>query len=791
MRQGLRALPRKLLRDLWHLRGQMLAIALVVACGVATVVTLRVGYESLRVSQAAYYTEYRFADVFAQLKRAPETLRAQLARVPGVAEVRTRIVAEVTLDVPGLSEPATGRLVSVPERREPILNDVHLRAGRWIEPGRRDEVIVSEAFADANALRPGDQVGAVLNGRWERLRIVGIGLSPEYVYEIRGTDIFPDNRRFGVIWMSREALGPAFDMDAAFNDVALRLAPGANEADVISRVDRVLERYGGLGAFGRRDQISHSFLSDEIRQNRVFGTVLPAIFLGVAAFLLNVVLSRLIATQREQIAVLKAFGYTGIQVGSHYLSFALVAVAAGSALGVGVGLWWASEINEMYASFYRFPLLRYAPSPTVIALAIGVSAFAAFVGAGIAVRRVLRLPPAEAMRPEPPASFRPGVLERSGLASRVPASVRMIWRNLARRPARAALSLVGLGLAVAILVVGYYFIDAIEHLAFVQFRTVQREDMTIAFHDPQPARARYEIEALPGVMRAEPFRVVPARLRHEHAVRRVPLFGLEPGGELRRIVNADLQVLPLPSEGVVLTTKLAEILRVEAGDTLTVEVLEGSRPVRTVRVAGLADELIGLSAYMDARALHRLMREGETISGAFLQVDAAKASTLHGELKRMPAVAGSTTRMAALRGYEETLAQSLGVFTTVLVAFASVIAVAMVYNSARIALSERGRELASLRVLGFTRREVAALLLGEQGGLVLLAIPLGFWIGYRICALLAAAYQWELFRLPLVVSERTYAFAVLVIAGAGVFSGWIVRRRLDRMDLVAVLKTRE
>ncbi len=785
------ALPRKLLRDLWHLRGQMLAIALVVGCGVATVVTLRVGYESLRISQAAYYAQYRFADVFAQLKRAPETLRARLEAVPDVAEVRTRIVAEVTLDVPGLSEPATGRLVSVPEHRVPILNDVHLRAGRWIEPGQRDEVIVSEAFADANRLTPGDRIGAVLNGRWERLRIVGVGLSPEYVFEIHGTDIFPDNRRFGVIWMSRDALGPAFDMEGAFNDVSIRLAPGANEADVIARVDGLLERWGGLGAFGRGDQVSHRFLSDEIKQNRVFGTVLPAIFLGVAAFLLNVVLSRLVATQREQIAVLKAFGYSGLQVGLHYLQFALVAVAAGSLLGVVMGLWWASEINEMYGDFYRFPLLRYAPSPTVIAIAIGVSAASAFLGAGAAVRRVLRLPPAEAMRPEPPASFRPGVLERSGLGARLPTSVRMIWRNLTRRPARAGLSLLGLGLAVAILVVGYYFIDAIEHLAFVQFRTVQREDLTVAFHDPLPARARHEIASLPGVMRAEPFRVVPARLRHEHAVRRVPLFGLEPGGELRRIVNADLEVLPLPREGVVLTTKLAEILKVEPGDVLTVEVLEGARPIRSVRVAGLADELIGLSAYMDARALHRLMREGGTISGAFLQVDAEQEPTLHAELKRMPAVAGSTTRMAALRGYEETLAQSLGVFTTVLVAFASVIAVAMVYNAARIALSERGRELASLRVLGFTRREVTALLLGEQGGLVLLAIPLGFAIGYRICALLAAAYQWELFRLPLVVSSRTYGFAVAVIAASAVFSGWIVRRRLDRMDLVAVLKTRE
>jgi putative ABC transport system permease protein len=785
-----KALHRKLLRDLAHQRGQLAAIALVVACGVATVVTARVGYESLRASQVAYYTEYRFAHVFAQLERAPESLRARLEAIPGVAAVDTRVVAEVTLDVPGLSEPATGRLVSLPERHPPRLNAVHLRQGRAIEPGRRDEVIASEAFASANGLRVGDAVGAVLHGRWERLRIVGIGISPEYVYEIQGTQVFPDNRRFGVLWMSRDALGPAFQMDGAFNDVSIALERGASEAEVIARADRLLDRYGGLGAYGREDQISHRFLADEIRQNRVFGTVLPAIFLGVAGFLLHVVLSRLVATQREQIGVLKAFGYGPLAVGAHYLGFALACVLAGSALGVAVGLWWAAEINRLYGEFYRFPLLRYAPGGSVIGIAVGVSAVAAFLGAASAVRRVLRLPAAEAMRAEPPASFRAGALERSGLAHALPASARMIWRNVARRPLRAGLSVLGLALAVAILLVGYFFVDAVEYLGSAQFRTAQREDLTVLFHEPRPARVRFELASLPGVLRAEPFRVVAARLRHEHAARRVPLLGLPAGSELRRILDGE-GIVPVPPSGVVLTHKLGEILGVEPGDVLTVEVLEGSRPRRRVRVAALADEPIGLSAYMEARALNRLMREDATVSGALLRVDARVAPALHARLKRMPAVAGATSRLAALQSFEDTLARSLGVFTTVLVTFAAVIAAAVVYNSARIALSERGRELASLRVLGFTRREVATLLLGEQALLTALAVPLGFGIGHRLCALLAAAYQWELFRMPLVLSRRTYAFALAVVLASALLAGLSMLRRIARMDLVAVLKTRE
>jgi putative ABC transport system permease protein len=785
------ALRRKLLRDLWHLRGQMAAISLVVACGVAVVVTTRTSYESLVISQADYYARYRFADVFASLKRAPEALRVRIEALPGVAAVETRIVAEVTLDVPGLEEPATGRLIGVPERRVPILNDLHLRSGRWLEPGRRDEVMVSEAFAEANDLRVGATLGAVLHGRWQRLRIVGIALSPEYIYEIQGTSLFPDNRRFGVLWISREALGPPFEMEGAFNDVTLRLGAGANEEEVIARLDRMLERWGGLGASGRSDQVSHRFISDEIAQNRVFGTVVPAIFLGVAAFLLNVVLSRLVATQRDQIAVLKAFGYSNAAVGFHFLGFALVAVAAGSLLGVLAGLWLGARVNELYVNFYRFPVLRFEPGATVIGTAVGVSAAAAVAGALAAVRRVLALAPAEAMRPEPPARFRARAIERAGLAARAPASARMIWRNLTRRPLRAALSVVGVACAVAILLVGRFFVDAVGHLAEVQFRAVQREDLTLAFHEPLPSRVRHELAALPGVLRAEPFRVVPARLRFEHASRRVPIFGLVGGGELRRILDADRAAVAPPREGVLLTAKLAEILHVQPGEALRVEVLEGERPARDLPVAGVVDELFGLNAYMEARSLQRLLREQGSWSGAFLRVDATGAPHLNAELKRMPAVAGASSRLAMVESFESTLARSFGIFTSVLVFFASVIACAMVYNTARIALSERGRELASLRVLGFTRAEIAALLLGEQAFVTLLSIPVGFAIGRALCEAIAGAYQWELFRLPVVLGVRSHAFAIAVVCAAAIASGAIVRRRLDRLDLVAVLKTRE
>ncbi len=789
--QAMTALDRKLLRDLVRLRGQVIAVALVVACGIATYVTMSGSYNSLLETQRNYYADYRFADVFAHVKRAPEPIAAEIAAIPGVAAIQTRIVVEVTLDVPGLDEPATGRLVSIPERREPMLNDLVLRRGRYVEPGRRNEALVSEAFSAANNLDVGQTLGAVINGRWERLNIVGVALSPEYVHEIKAADVFPDRRRFGVLWMSRQSLGPAFNMDGAFNDAAVTLAPGASEPEVISRMDMLLARYGCLGAYGRADQESHRFVSDEISQDRITGVFIPSIFLGVAAFLIHMVLARLVSAERSQIAVLKAFGYDNVAVGFHYLKFALVAVLSGAAAGMGLGLWWGSALAALYGEFFRFPALRFSVGIETAGLAICISAAAAFIGAVTAVRRVASLPPAEAMRPEPPARFRKGLIDRAGLQRFFSPSVRMIFRNLERRPWKALLSVAVISLAVAILLVGRFSFDALDYMIAVHFRMAQREDVTLTFREPRSARVRHELMRLPGVLASETFRVVPARLRFEHRRKRVALLGINPDSQLRSLLDSSLRKVELPPDGLVLTTKLAEVLGVTRGDALTIEVLEGARPERTAVVAGLADELIGLSAYMNDRALNRLMREADTISGAYLSVDPNAAPRLYSLLKQTPAVSGVAIREMMLASFLETIARSLTISTTVLIGFACIIAFGVVYNGARIALSERGHELASLRVLGFTRREIAVMLLGEQSILTIAAIPAGFAIGFGICGLLVKLTSSELYRLPLVVSGATYSFSFAVVAAAAFLSGLLVLGRLYNLDLVAVLKTRE
>ena len=792
----MKPLAKILWRDFWHLRGQVLAAALVVACGVAAQVSMRSAYISLQSAQAHFYDNYRFADVFAHLKRAPESIAEEIRDLPGVAQVRTRVVADVTLDVPGLDEPATGRLVSIPENQSAMINDLYLRRGRYIEAAHPDEVLLSEVFAQANKLDIGDKLGAILNGRWRELTVVGIALSPEYIYEVGQGMLFPDNRRFGVLWMGREALASAFNMRGAFNDVSLALVPqsfnkGAEEAEVIASLDRLLLPYGGLSAYGRKDQLSNRFLTDELGEIKASSTYIPAIFLAVAVFLIYIVLSRLVVMQRTQIGLLKAFGYRNLNVGMHYLKFALATVLVGLLPGLLIGLYLGKQMAGLYQDYFHFPQLELVIDPGLIAWAVMVSLIAACAGAIAAVRRVSELVPAEAMRPEAPARFRPGIMERSGAVHRLSASARMIFRNLTRKPWKALLSVLGIGVAVGMMMIARFMFDAVDHMMMVQFDMVQRDDVTVLFHEPRAANSVHEIMRLPGVLRAEPFRAAPIRLWNEHRSKQIVLTGLAEDSELHQIVDSQLRTIAVPPEGLLLTKKLGQILGVSTGDSVTLEVLEGARQVRTVIVAGLSDELVGIGAYMDARALAKLLREDNLVSGTWLSIDPVYEAELYARLKRMPAVSGVAIRSAMVNSVEDLIDRSFTTVSLVEMLFAAIIIGGMVYNSVRIALSERGNELASLRVLGFTQREVVVLLLGEQALLTLCAIPVGLAIGYGMCAMLVPLFDRELFRLPLVFNVQTFIYPVIATLISAMLSAMLVARRLRHLDLIAVLKTRE
>ncbi len=787
----IRALDRKLLRDLWRVRSLALAIAAVVASGVALLTASLGCFESLETTRDRYYARYRFGDVFASAKRAPNGLAGALEELPGVDRAATRVSVAVTLDVPGTAEPVNGRLISMPDSGRPVLNETALRRGRWLDPRRAEEALVNERFAEAHGLDLGSEVAAVINGRRQELEIVGIVLSPEYVYAIAGGGLFPDPKRFGIFWLTRKHLAAAFDMEGGFNDVSLSLEDGAEARPAIAELDRLLEPYGGLGAVPRSQQVSNWYLENELLGLRGMALVVPTIFLGIAVFLLHVVLRRTVSVQREQIAVLKAVGYSNLRLGLHYVQWALLVSAFGGALGISGGMLLSNAMLGLYLEYFRFPELSYQASWGNILAAALACGGAAVLGAVSAVRSVARLPPAEAMRPAAPETYRVSLCERLGLGRFLSPPARMIARNISRRPLRAAMSVVGISFSAAIMVMAGASMDSFEELMELQFEVVQRQDLTVRFVEPEGRAAEHELASLPGILEVEAANTVPVRLQNGNRDRRVGIQALTPEARLQRVLGADHQPLRPDRPGLLLSRKLAEGLAVQPGATVRVAALVGARPERDMVVSGLVDDLMGVSAYLEPEALARFARGAGTMSGAVLRIDPLAEDAVYRDLKAMPAVAGVALRRAMLENFETFVAENMDNTMAVNLFFAIVIAFGVIYNTARISLSERSRELASMRVIGFTRAEIGAVLFGELGILTLAAIPAGLALGYSMLAAMLRAYETELFRMPAAAEGSTFAAAAGTVAAAMALSALVVRRKLNRLDLVAVLKTRE
>ncbi len=786
----MKAIDKKLWRELWGMRMQALAIAMVIVSGVGIFIMSLSTLHSLYETRENYYRSNHFAHVFVTLKRAPLSLVKRIEEIPGVDKVETRVVAYVNIDVAGFSDPVSAHLISLPANSSGLLNQIYLRGGRLIEAGRDNEILLSEEFARAHQLQLGDKLRATINGRNKTLVVVGLAMSPEYIYQIAPGAMFPDYQRYGVLWMARKPLATAYDMDGAFNNVALRISKGSNEKEIIDRLDEILKPYGGIGAYARKDQLSNRFLTEELKQQKTIATVFPVIFFSVAAFLLNVVVSRLISLQREQIAVLKAFGYSDFAIGLHYIKLVLVIVVVGIIGGIGAGIWMGKGMSQIYMDFYSLPYMIYVLKPQVIFAAALISIVVAIVGTLYAVRRAAKLPPAQAMRPEPPAIYHVTAVERLGLQRWFSQPTRMILRHIERQPIKSLLTTLGISLACSIMMIGGFQKGAINHMVYVQFGLSQRADLIVNYTEPASQRSLYSLRSLQGVEQAEGFRSVPVRLRFEHRFYRTFVEGIEPGGNLMRLLDTRLQVVDLPQGGVVLTDYLAELLHIQAGDMLTIEVLEGNRPTVQVPVIATAKQYLGVNAYMQRDALNRLLKEGDVISGAYLRVDEQQGD-LYAELKNMPRIAGVVEQESAIQAFYDTLAEMVLFFTFITTLLGISISFGVVYNSMRIALSERNRELASLRVLGFERSEVAYILLGEQALLTLIAIPFGLLIGYGLCAYLAFQFDSDLYRIPLVLGLNVYAFAAMVVIVSAVISGVMIWRNLAQLDMVAVLKTKE
>ena len=781
----------KLWRDVWRLRGQMLAITLVIAAGVGMAVMSAGMMRSIVDTRDAYYDRYRFASVYAPVKRAPEAMMVQVRALPGVAVAESRLTAMATIDLPGVAEPASARVHSLPESGAPRLNALYLRNGRWLDPARSDEVLVNAQFADAAGLAPGATLAATVYGKLLQLRIVGVVLSPEYVYAIAPGEIFPDNRRYGIIWMNRRPLAGVLDSDGAFNEAVIAVQHGANPEETIRQLDRLLERFGGVAAYDRGQQISDRFVTNEIDQLRTMTSFLPPVFLGIAAFLLGIVLGRLVDTERETIGLLKAFGYRDGAIILHYAELALLLSVAGIALGFALGAWLGRGLAQMYQAFFVFPFLHFSAGADIYALSALVALVAVLLGSYGAVRRAARLPPAEAMRPPMPPSYGGRIAHALIAVRSLDEPTRMILRDLTRQPWRSALSIFGIASALALYIASASSTDNIDRMIDLAFDRAERQDLTVAFAEPRDVRALFELARLPGVRRVEPLRSVTARFRAGPRVERQALSGSKPGSDLSRIVDLEGRALTPPGFGVLASASLAKKLGLGRGALVEIEIAEGHRAHLLLPVTGIVETALGTPAYLALPALSRLLLEGDVVSGAALAVDPAQLDALYARLKAMPMVIGVAPRSAAIAGIRATVSENMGMVTLFNTGFAVMIVFGVVYNAGRVMLSEHARDLASLRVLGYRQSEVTYMLVGSLAVLMLAALPLGCGLGVALAWLLTAQFSNDLYTIPFGMRAATVAQGVLVVMAATTATTLLIARRIRRLDLVRVLKTRE
>ena len=784
-------LDRKLLRDLWRIKGQAVAIAAVIGVGVLMLVMMTGIVTSLDETRRAYYERYRLADIFASVTRAPDRLISDLSSIPGVSVAEGRVTGSAIIDLPGLDLPLRAAAVSLPDFGEPRLNDIYLVAGRRLDSDRSSEILLLEGFAKAHGLQPGDALSATMNGARRTFRIVGLAQSPEFLYTTAPGELAPDDSRFGVIWMSRTALAAAYDMDGAFNQALLSVGRGSERTAVFAAVDRMLDHHGGLGAYGLEDHESNRFVSEEISGLRAMSSGVPPIFLGVAAFLLYIVVSRMVQTEREQIGLMKAFGYTNVEVGAHYFKLVLAIAAGGALAGCLAGIAAGRALIEVYLEFFKFPFLVFQLDPGAFVVGFSVSVLTASTGGLIVLRGVFALSPATAMNaPAPPDYSRTGRIGQS-LNRHLDQPSRMVLRRLTRQPGRMAGAMLGIAAGMALSVGMISILAGFDRTLALTFTVIDRSDVTVTFTEAMSEKAILELQRMPGVIEVEPVRIVPAVLRNGLKTYRGAISGLVTEPRLNRAVDKDIMTIPTRREGVILATALADILGIASGEMLTIEVREGRQPVLDIPVIGIAQSLLGSPVYMELGALNRALREPNRVSGAYLRVDSIHSQSVYRTLKDMPTVAGVSLKADARNAFQKLMDTGAGAMRYIMAAIAAIITFGVVYNAARIAYAERARDLASLRVIGFSKGEVAFVLLGELAIVTLVALPVGALLGYYLSFGIAAGFSSDLYQIPAVFTPRSYGAAALAVVAAAVTSGWLVKRDIDRTDLISALKTRE
>lgn len=792
-------LAKKLLRTIRTTRGQFLAVSVVVLVGITVYISMSTVSYNMSRSRDIFYSDNNFADYYFQVIKAPEGVIKQVESVPGVSRATGRIQKDVPV-IGKNGERATARLTSYPLPMNTEVNRLQLLSGRLFDKypeGGDAEVLLDPQYASANRLSPGDTVTVVAEGRQVLLTVTGTATAPEFIYPMKDTaSLIPEPGNFGIFMVPHNQVQQILNLSGQINQVVIKLSPGVDEKVVAEQIDGILEPYGRLASYPRKQQLSDAVLSGELDQLRMMSRFLPSIFLGIAALIEFVMLGRMVKSQRSQIGTMKAIGYNNFQIMWHYTSYALLVGMLGALLGSIAGVMLASSLSLLYAQFFNLPEVVSGASGQSLLYGFALSLSAGAVAGLTASRGVLNVQPAESMQPEAPKGSGNIFLESwAWFWRRLDTAWKMGLRTIMRNRLRSAITLLGVVFATGMMIVAFFFQDTVNVMIDEYF--TQKYDYFVRFNGPVREPALLDITRLDGVTRAEPVFEVPVKLHFEGRSQEELLIGLPHDTKMQRLASETGSPLQLPDSGLLISSSTARKLQARVGDEVQVETLLPLGPTRrsTVRIMGVNQQFVGGMSYLTLAEANRIMHDNRLISGAMLKIDMGRASLVEAELNDMTGVSSILSRRAEMESFTSQM-DYMYFFVAIMVSFAILLGFAIVYNASIISFAERRRELASLRVMGFTVQEVSGLLLKENLLQTLLGVALGLPFGrlladYYIQAMMTSSDLYSTYTFKLVIYPTTYFLSAL----GGVFfimaAYRLAVRGVKTLDLVEVLKTRD
>lgn len=780
-----KTLNQKLLRDLKKIKFQVLSISLIIGSGIMYLMGSLISYKSLLLARDLFYKDYKLANGYHYSQFAPQSIIPIIRKLPGVLEVEERVSERVTIECKEKSRTAKGKILSITQN----LNQLYIERGTL--PLKSSEVAINSSFAKSNQLHPGDTLTILLGGRKVQLQITAIVQSPEFVYIFPEGGFLPDNKNYGILWAQKRTLETLLNRTGAFNEILFhfQFKNQVEKERTYFAIQQLMDKYASFGVISLDKLPSYSLLNNEFNQLKTTALFLPFIFIFVSSFILQMVLNRIVSKEREQIATLKANGMTSWEIGFHYFLIALIVCSIGTTLGILLGIYLGDVFVDLYSEYFYFPNLQPILPIESIFVAIIFGFSSGVIGFWTAFRKVNQLQPASAMRPPTPETYKNIQIE--SWLSNSHLEWKMVLRNLLKSPIRTILSIVGLSFAIMILILGNFLKDNVDYMVHLQYNIIQREDIMLNFSTLQFISLENHFLNKIGILYTEPIRFVPIRLKKRGIHKETVLYGLEENPILRRIVNDKYNSIPIPKNGILMNKNIANELQIKPGDKVWVEVLEGNQSKFYVFVAGVIEEVLGQGIYISRKLLNKKLKESNVFNQLYIQLDPNKEKFFIQKWKNYPAVATITSKRELVQSFQEVLQRSLLATSIFIMLFTSIIGIGIIYNLAMIILAERIYEMGTLRILGFHTWEIFKILIGEIVLLIMVAIPIGIYLGNILAFWVINLNEGDDFKIPVKIFPKSYFTALGFACLTSSVSFWIIYKKIKEMNLLSVLKIRE